>query len=192
MASIHRYLQSHSIRKTGIFFHATLSHSNVILAGWCSSRYLGTKMAYERVNQQKKNKHNVTSMANGRDSSGPNYPLIGIDVLSMRISKCVDRTHAIDKYATLDRISLMHSNNHKAVQLSNRNLLNGPFDQRSMVWTNDSRTNANDSDGASVCVFFLSSRLLKVLCCTLSHSLKKKKQWRMQFLSSINYLKQLP
>lgn len=79
-----------------------------------------------------------------------------------------------DKYATLDRISLMHSNNHKAVRLSNRNLLNGPFDQRSMVWTNDSRTNANDSDGASVCVFFLSSRLLKVLCCTLSHSLKKK------------------
>lgn len=113
MASIHRYLQSHSIRKTGIFFHATLSHSNVILAGWCSSRYLGTKMAHEKVNQQKKNKHNVTLMANGRDSSGPNYPLIGIDVLSMRISKCVDRTHAIDKYATLDRISLMHSNNRK-------------------------------------------------------------------------------
>lgn len=70
-------------------------------------------MAHEKVNQQKKNKHNVTLMANGRDSSGPNYPLIGIDVLSMRISKCVDRTHAIDKYATLDRISLMHSNNRK-------------------------------------------------------------------------------
>lgn len=135
MANIHRYLQSPD-SKTDIFFlQFRLIQWWTVDSCWCSSRYVRTKMAYKIVHKQtqtgKKTKTVRTLMAIGMERR-PNYPLIGIDVPSIRNPECVDRTHTIDKYATLDRISLMHSNNHKLTRLSIRNLLNGPFPHRSM------------------------------------------------------------
>lgn len=186
-----------------IFFYRQLNVLNSCSAFISTNFFFGTHIYVQhKQNKQKQNGLASTLMAIGMMIRGPNYPLIAIDVFNRyELFECVDSyvTHIYrhlpiffqchDKYATLDRISLMHSNNHKAVRLSNRNLLNGPFDQRSMVWTNDSRTNANDSDGAIFLLFSIFLGLLKVLLLQFEFIIEK---WRMQFLSSINYLKQLP
>lgn len=68
-----------------------------------------------------------------------------------------------NKYVTLDRISLMHSNNHKAERLSNRNLLNGPFHQRSMVEC--PRSNANGFRKFAIFASFSQQKFFVVVEC---------------------------
>lgn len=144
MANIHRYLQS-AMQKWALFFSTIRPSVLNSCSTFISTFFSGWNGLWELVHIHgdtgKKRSRNYLN-GHWHDDSEPNYPLIAIDVQSIPMFKCVNScvhnalTHTLpDKYATLDRISLMHSNNHKAVQLSNRNLLNGPFHQRSMLWT---------------------------------------------------------
>lgn len=135
MANIHRYLQSPDSKNVHLFFSFQPSlpwfffHSGCeFLLPFHISNIYKRKIAYRSQQRRRgrKKKNLPCVYLNGHWHwlvySGPNYPLIGIDVFQSIRNFCffsfkfasITRTRPIN-IATLDRISLMHfNNNHKA------------------------------------------------------------------------------